>query len=463
MSTMDSFRYDNLDVINQWFSTKFDGQSGLYIDANSMSDVDYINLSTSDATESMTATQVLSRGNFFYNTDDNYIATYFKYYKDLTLEHNDVTIQKLPTLHYHHYIDTFFDDHLFYNLDMQSNNIFRKVGGRVIQTDLNIPIKLRTTMFDEYLNLSYEASLYGQYSDFSGDAKTLNIENEDSYFARNYHILSASSQLSRAYEELTHVSGFGARYTLGGSETKNGFYDIYEQYCGDPDNENNYDYKDRCEFHNITNVDEELQLDFTQYLYNSSGEQVVYQRLAQNISYEEKQDRVGELENELDFKIIDGINFYNNMFYNYDEESFSKIYNVLSLDTNGFNISISHLYKDTFLEETKDYTPYTSYLTSSAIYTYDEHYSYNLRYNYDLETKQRKSAEVGFMYKKRCWDFGLRYLENNRPILVKDGVTSVSKSIYDRYLYFTINLKPLMDSNSGPLYDWKFSDDTQGQ
>ncbi len=68
-----NFLYDNSDVVNQWFGTNFNGQSGLYMDINSMNDVDYINLSTNDTTENATSTQVLSRANLFYNTDNNYL------------------------------------------------------------------------------------------------------------------------------------------------------------------------------------------------------------------------------------------------------------------------------------------------------------------------------------------------------------------------------------------------------
>jgi len=57
-----------------------------------------------------------------------------------------------------------------------------------------------------------------------------------------------------------------------------------------------------------------------------------------------------------------------------------------------------------------------------------------------MEYALKKSAEIGFMYKKRCWEFGLRYVENNRPVLAQDS----SSSVYDRYLYFTIVLKPIM-------------------
>ncbi|WP_373004107.1 LPS-assembly protein LptD [Sulfurimonas sp.] len=449
-----NFLYDNSDVINQWFGTNFKGQSGLYMDLNSMNDVDYINLSTNDTTQNATATQNLSRVNLFYNTDNNYFGAYFKYYQDLTKVSNEDTLQKLPTFQYHRYLDTLFGDHLIYSLDMQSNNIYREVGKHVTQTDLNIPITLQTSIFDEYLNTSYKAYIYAQHSKFSGTetVKTGNYEN--GYFARNYHVFSASSQVSRAFEDFTHVVGFGSTYTIGGAETKTGFYVDYETFCSDANNKNT----PQCEFYNITAIEEELKLDFTQYLYDIEGTQILYHRLAQNISYQNSGNSLGELENELDYQITKGLKLYNNMFYNYDQNKLSKLYNQLTFNESGFSVSFSHLYKDTFLEKTATYTPYTSYITSSASYTYNKHYSYDVTYNYDVESSLKKSASIGFLYKKRCWDFGLKYLENNRPVLTDTGSTS----IYDRYIYFTVVLKPMMSSGSGPLFEYKLPETTQG-
>ncbi|MCD6432778.1 MAG: LPS-assembly protein LptD, partial [Sulfurimonas sp.] len=104
------------------------------------------------------------------------------------------------------------------------------------------------------------------------------------------------------------------------------------------------------------------------------------------------------------------------------------------------------------------YTPYTSYITSSASYTYDDHYSYYASLDYDLETNYKKGSEIGFLYKKRCWEFGLRLLENIRPILTQSGDSSVN----DRYLYFTIILKPLMSPESSSNFAARLPDSLQG-
>jgi len=448
-----NFLYDNGDIINQWFGLNLEGQSGLHVDIRNMNDIDYINLSTNDTTKNATATQLLSRINLFYNTDTDYIAAYFKYYKDLTLSSNDKTLQNLPAVEYHRYLNTLFDDHLLYSLDIKSDNYYRSIGKSAVQTDINIPITFQTSLFDEFVNVSYKSYMYAQHTMFKGKEEVpTSDEYKSGLFARNYHVLSASSQLTKAYDEITHVIDLGSQYVVAGSETENGYYADQKDYCSIKANKS----KAICEFYNITDIQENLQLYFSQYVYDSSGTQIIYHRLSQYITYEDIGGGVSEIENELDYHITDNLNFYNNMFYNYDESAFSKNFNKISYNDSRFNIGLSHMYQNTFVDETAK----ISYIISSLNYKYNKHYSYNFKYDYDLQKREKKGFEIGFLYKKRCWDFGLTYLENNRPILNQSGI---SGSIYDRYIYITIRLKPIMESD-GKLsgFVFRLPDNSQG-
>lgn len=437
-----NFEYENSDFLNSLLGRDLSGQSGLYMDLNKMNDVDYINLSSNSKINYSTATLVLSRVNMFYNTDDNYYGAYFTYYQDLTKDSNAKTLQKLPTLQYHHYLDTFFDNYFFYDFDVKSNNIQRSVDKTAVQTDFNIPLTVQTPLFDEYLNVSYKLNLYAQHSTFAGKESqpVVGDQYKSGYFARYFHTFNVATELTKAYEENIHVVSFGATYNLNGSESKNGYYKDYNLYCSDPVNKD----QQVCEFYNITNIDDSMELNFAQYLYNSKMEQILYHRLSQKFVYTNTATKVGELENELEYKINQYMNIYNNMFYNFDQNAFSKIYNSVGLSGYGFDVAFAHLYKDSFIPSTATTLRRTSYLSSDIDYQYNEHYSYHTKYNYDLQTKQKKSVEVGFLYKKRCWNFGIKYVENNRPVLTQNGTDSV----YDKYIYFTIVLKPLMADNA---------------
>ncbi|MBA3025161.1 MAG: LPS-assembly protein LptD [Sulfurimonas sp.] len=435
-----NFKYENKDVLNQWFGTQFQGQSGLYTDINKMNDVDYINLSSNDTFNTATSTQVLSRINLFYNTSNDYFGAYFKYYEDLTKASNEDTLQQLPVTHYHHYLETLLQDHLLYSVDARATNIEREINKTALQTDVNVPITLYTSLFDEYLDVSYKANLYGQHTKFSSNEEVLlpGVDYNDGYFARYYHVLSASTDLTRAFDDYTHVISFSSKYTLGGNESKTGYYLDQREFCSDPENLDSAE----CEFYNIKDIDEAVEFNMAQYLYDSLGKEILYHRVAQKFVYGTEETKAGEFENELDYHITDSLSIYNNMFYNFDQHLFSKIFNKASYEGYGFNLSLGHMYRDTFLADNARTLRRTSYLTSMARYTYNRHYSYHTRYDYDLESSQRKSLEFGFLYKKRCWDFGVRYAENNRPVLTNDG----QSSIYDRYVYFTIVLKPFMTS-----------------
>ena len=446
-----NFLYDNSNVINSWTGLHLKGQSGLYIDINSMNDVEYINLANNNTIDKAIPSQVLSRINFFYNTDNNYAAAYFKYYKDLDKPDNKTLIQQLPTLHYHHYLSTLLQDHLLYSLDMHSVNLTREEGKQVVQTDLSAPVTLQGNFFDEYLNVSYKALLYGQHSSFRAEplAKDVNVSYNNGYYARLTHVFSANTQLTKMYENYIHVIGFGVSYTQDGGHTQSGYYEDKEVFCEQPENRD----LGECEFYQIADTKNTTQFNFIQYVYDKSAKQILFHRLAQSVNYEQT-NRYGELENELDYAITSHLSWYNNMFYNYDEKLFSKIFNQMTINGYGVHLSLSHLYKDNFLPTyTERFERYTSYMTSTLGYDYSKHWYFAARYDYDIEQKYVKTMEYGFLYKKRCWDFGLKYLENNRPISGQDPIR-------DRYILVNIALKPFMESNpNNSLFDFKLPEE----
>lgn len=436
-----NFTYKNQNFLKTFFNYKTNSQSGLYINLESMNDVDYINLEKNNNITSDTATQVVSNINIFNNTEDNYIALYLKYNQDLTTQNNEDTLHKLPTLHYHSYLDTLLKNHLHYNIDIKATNIQNKKRTQnktAQQTNIALPLTFYTSIFDEYLNLSYSANLYAQATKFDvlGLEETNEAIYENGIYATNTHEFKISTEIAKKYSKFNHVISFSSSYQLNGSEIRDGYYNKNEDFCENPQNIND----PQCNFYNINKSNDILSLEFTQYLYNHRNKEILYHRLAQNISFENDKNIYGELENELEYSLTSSIKFYNNMFFNYDEKAFSKVFNKLTLEDKKITFGLSHLYKNLFIEEKS----YTSYLTSSILYDYNDYYSYKFRYDYDLENKIKKSREIGFFYEKRCWKFGLSYLENNRPTLTQDEKTS----IYDKYIYITVVLKPIMSPDS---------------
>jgi len=435
-----NLNYINDNFINHFFGTDLDGQSAIYTDLKYMNDIDYLNLSTNDSTQNVTSNQIYSRINMFYNNKDNYFGAYFKYYKDLASQNNDATLQQLPSLQYHNYLSTLLDDYILYSFDMKSTNFTRIKGKTAIKTDINIPLSVQTSMLDEYINLSYTTYISAQHTAFgnNNEEKTDPID-YDGYILRNYNAFNISTQQTKAYDKLTHAVDTGVEYIIDGQDTRSGYYSYCELKNASGVRINSNDKI--CEFYNISQTQDNLKLYFSQYLYGDDGEQIIYHRLSQNISYSTDNNTTTQLENEFDIKITKYLTYYNDIYYDYDESAISKVFNNIAYNNKSVNLAFSHIYQQTFTKEPKE----TSYVTSSLVYNFNKHYAYHLKADYDVENSFNKNKEIGFLYKKKCWDFGLKYIENNRPVL-KHGY--IADSIQDRIIYMTVALKPLMTSQN---------------
>ena len=434
------FNYENSRVLQNWFGLDLDGQSGLYSDVQWMNDVDYLNLSSSDSIENVTSNQVYSRVNLFYSEEDNYYGAYLKYYLDLdpkNAQQRDATIQKLPSLQYHHYLDAFLDQHLFYTLNMNANNYVRLEGNEGTEVEVSLPVALQTSLFDEYVNVAYKAQLNGRMIDFRGTS--LNGPDnlyEQGFYGSLSHVVDAGTYVTKGYEEYSHTMGLSATYTKFGTDKKTGYYENVENNCSVVDG-TNLD----CEFYTLNSVADNVDLQFTQYLIDSQGKEKIYHRLSQPIIVQDSVDQesgLGDFENEFRWSITDELSFYDNTFYNFLRDEVSKTLNTLRYNDNVYNVGFSYLYENKAYRDTIE--PYTKYMNADASYRYDRHYKYFVKYAFDVENSLKKYSEIGFLYSKRCWDFGLRYVENNRPVLLNGGITS---SVFDKYIYFTIIMKPL--------------------
>ena len=423
-----NLNYENQNLLKEWFGVERSIQSGLYADINLMNDIDYINLSENDNTKSATTSQVFSRTNLFFNAENDYFGAYFKYFLDLEQENNDETIQNLPTLQYHRYLESWLDDHLFYSLNTNVTNFYRRVGVTAQQAEVDLPVTLQGTLFDNYLDISYNTRLYGKYIVFDGE-EDVNRSYNSGAFTRNTNIFRVGTSLTKGYDGFAHNIGLDVMFVRNGFEKRKGYFEQFESNCTlDPAN-------DDCSFYNITDIDEETKIRFSQYLFDARGEQLLYHRLSQSISTID--DKFGEMENEVEWRAVPGLLLYSDTVYDHEESKVTKQLSSVRYNGKKTSADLSHYFED---KARRGQLTNNSYLSFRFDYRYDDHYRYFANYTYDLENSVTKNIGTGFFYTKRCWDFGLRYTENNRPVLQSGGVAN---SIYDRYLYMTLSLKPI--------------------
>ncbi len=419
-----NFKYTNQNPLRTWLGMESEGQSGIYADINWMNDIEYINLKNNDETLNATSSQIFSKANLFYNGDQNYFGTYFKYYLDLKQENNDETIQNLPILHYHRYLESWLEDHLFYTVDLTANNYYRKVGSTAQEIAGNIPLTLQGTFFDGYLDVSLGTQLYGKTIRFDDSAGSY----DSGRFGRSTNYFKVGTMLTRGYDALIHVAGLDVSFVKNGAESRSGYFEERQLWC------ELYPDSDECSYYNITDIEESTQIRFHQYLYDYNGSQVLYHQLTQSI---DGNDKLQDLENELEWQPWPAVTLYSDTIYNHDIGTIVKQSTTLSYNGERFDAGIGHLYED---KRRHNRATDSSYLTMDFSYKPDDHYRYFARFAYDIEKSMKKKLQAGFLYSKRCWDFGIRYVELNRPVLQSGGVAS---SIYDKYIYVTIILKPM--------------------
>lgn len=426
-------KYRHSAPLREWFGLALEGESGLYVDGSWMNDVDYLNLQQSDETQTVTHNQIMSRINAYYGGEDNYVAAYFKHFQYLDEESNARTIQTLPTLHYHRYLETFFNDVLLTSADATATHFYRPDGKRAVQGDFSIPLILQTSLFDDYLDLSYTANASARVISFYGNPYTQDTNRyEQGVYAQLDHTVALSSTLVRPYETLTHVMSPVISYTEAGNRYYNGYYDTYHtsEECI-PGNRN-----PACEYYTLNEPSDTLSLGLNNYFFQE-GKQLFVDRLSQNFRYDDQGSYYGELQNELEWEITEAVSYYNQTAYNHDRNRITKEQNTLRYNDGTVTAGVSHYYTDRLRNNV---ATYSSYWTADASYRYNAHYRFFGNVAYDYHEDLLKRSEIGFLYSQRCLDLGLKFVQNRRPILTN---VSGNDSVDDSYIFITIILKPI--------------------
>lgn len=447
-------KYQHSAILKEWFDLDLEGESGLYVNGSWMNDVDYLNLQQSNETKNVTSNQIFSRINGYYSSEDNYAGAYFKHYQylDEAVAYSQ-TIQTLPTLHYHRYLENFLGDHLLLSGDATASNFYRSDGMRAVQGDINIPMTLQTSLFDDYLDVSYTANGSARAIGFYGSPRAGEDESLYSagYYAQLDHTVSLGTTLVKPYETFTHVITPNITYTRAGSRYYSGYYEKYRGSCDSTGDYAGYP----CEFYTLNEPSDALALGVNNYLFKD-GKQSLVDRLSQTFRYDDVRSYYGELQNELEWQITSAISFYNQTSYNHDRNRITKEQNTLRYNDGIVTAGVNHYYTDELRYDStlqKSVPVYSSYWTADAAYQYNRYYRIFGQIAYDYQKDLLKRSEIGFLYTQRCFDFGLRFVQNIRPILTNG---TGSDSVDDSYLFITVILKPL----GGSEFNYKL---TNGQ
>ena len=387
-------------------------KSGLYVNATYLNDLEYLNTQKDTASSLINSNLMESRFNAFVYDEENYLGLYAKYYIDTSKEDNKETLQELPTLHYHRYMESLISDKLFYTIDAQIHNYTRVKGSRAYQTELDVPITYYDSFFNDYLDFSLSENLYLSQVNFSN----LIVPGENYRYYRNFHTMELSSDLIKAYGSNVHTLHPSVIYTKPSFEKENPF-----------------DYDDLNEEQKelfVTQTEKEnISLGLSQYYHNRDLEMNFYHRFAW-IHFPKETLNRGDINSELGYK-GENLTLYSNLFYSLDKDKIHSHATSLGYNQSNYDIMLTHFYNyDFVVDEDK-----TSFMNMAFTHNYNKHNQWFLNYDYDLEKSFNHQWYIGWTHKQKCWGAKLS--------IGQERIPNLDSSFRNNMLYFELNLNPL--------------------
>ena len=396
----------------------------IYMDINLYNDIDYVNLQLQNGERPNTSNIITSKINYALSGDRQYLGVYAKYFIDTVKLSNAQTLQELPNVQYHKYIDTFLLDHLTYSIDYANTYRYRPTLANANEDLVTVPISYTLPLFNNYINLSLNENIAMSSISFSntGDSR---FDSGD--YVSSSQELVLDTDLIKRYKNMIHTFRTGLSYETPGFEYKSGFYEnSYGQF-----DEEVCSVGDLCEFAqgSINPIESKVSFNFIQYFYDLNGKEWLYHKVSQPY-YVDRNQSAGILENEFRVQFDNHITVYNDTFVNVNQSRIDK--SSSSIGYNGLDVKtvLTHLYQNQ-----PEISKESDYYTFSLDYRPNSRYTWYGAYAYDNRIGSSRNWKIGVKMKKRCWSYELRYSENIVP--------TSNDSITNRFIYMSVELIPI--------------------
>ncbi|MEA2048348.1 MAG: LPS assembly protein LptD [Campylobacterota bacterium] len=369
-------------------------KDGLYINSTFLNDIDYLNLQAKNLSHFGLVPLQESRLNYFTYSNDFYAGVNAKYFIDTRKVDNDDTLQILPSVQYHKYLNHFIWDNLTYSADLKFNNFDRKEGATLRQAELQIPLEFTTSFFDDFLSLSLGEEFY--YSKFffgNGD-----FVYDDFEYYSNLHSVKLFTDLTKKYENFIHVLQPSLNYLKPGNEHQS------------PTEFSLLDDEQKALF-TVGLPEEAYTFALSHYFYDESMKLIFYQRFTQQY-YPKREYALADMGNEMQYSWR-GWKFYNNLIYAHEfgkvRESSSSIY----VSDAEYTLNLGHTYKQVLPDESTIVEANDIYLTFG--YTYDKEIKFHGGLTYDIDESSSKQWRFGGSYNRDCWSVSTSIRQDITP------------------------------------------------
>ncbi len=405
--------YDRSAFLSTYYSQLEDG---LWLDINYLNDIDYYNTISN---ESKTYDKlVTSRLNYYVKRDLDYFGLYAKYYIDTNKGAvQETTLQELPTLQYHRFTSPILMDNLLYSVDYQAHNFERSEGVNALQHELNAPLTLYFSLFEEYVHFSLSEHVYATHASYDNDT----TQGSSGRRIHNFHKFSAFSELAKGYDGFFHTIYFGIDYRVPSYKKIDGTWDY------------TYGANDLIP---IRTIKESAGMSLKQFFYDQNAEKKLSHTLKQYY-YPEDEYKYGNLENDIKYHITPQLYIGHNLYYSHEFNKVSRNQVSINYSENSFATSLRYTNQDKVFQENSLYAEdiktnnlikkQYEYITLSASTSYIPLYNIFGSVDYDIEEDIFKSWSIGFKKSTKCWDYSLVYRDTILPKETSAGTDAVNR------------------------------------
>ena len=387
------FNYESSEVFKKYMPEGF--QDGLYVNTTYLNDVDYITLQKNQLPHFGLNPLQESRVNYYAGNNAYYFGVNAKYFIDTRKNgDDDRTLQILPSVQAHKYLDTLFVNNFTYSIDAKINNYYRKKGATMKQAEVRVPLEYTASFFDNFVNLTLGEELYySKYFFGNGDF------NDDNYqYYSNVHKAKIFTDLTKNYDGIVHVLQPSLTYIKPGSESES------------PVEFSQLDSEQKGLF-SVGLPEEQYDFALSQYFYDEDMKLKFYDRLTQKY-YPDRAYKNGDLNNEMQYN-FDDLSLYNIIGYSHEFSQLRFISSTIEYDDDEYRMMLIHSYKKVLPDESGARP--ANDLNFDFNYAYNDKISFGGGIIYDIDDSTSKQWKIGGSYHRDCWSVASSVRQDIRP------------------------------------------------
>ncbi len=405
------FNYESSEVFKKYLPKGF--QDGLYVNTTYLNDIDYLTLQKNNLSHFGLSPLQESRVNYFAQDNDYYVGLNAKYFIDTrTNIDDDKTVQILPSIQMHKYLDELFTRNLTYSTDFKINNFDRKKGATMKQAEMRIPLEYTTTFFDDFVNLSLGEEFY--YSKFffgNGD-----FVYDDYQYYSNIHKAKIFTDLTKNYDSFIHVLQPSLSYLKSGTENQS----PVEFSQLDPEQK---------ELFTVGLPEEQYNFALSQYFYDQNMKLKFYQRLTQKY-YVDREYKFADLNNEMQYN-FNAIQLYNIIGYSHEFKKVRFSSTSIAYRQADYRLTLGHSYKKVLPDDPT--TRPANDVSFDFGYTYNQKVAFSGGLTYNIDDSTSKQWKIGGSYHRDCWSIASSIRQDIQP----SSAGSISQTTFYMQLDFT--------------------------